>query len=136
MATTFGECGSALPESGACIDHFHALLAAGAENAELRGVHGLTVMSCSLQHPSLCKPWRLESGRDTLRRIFGDGEPWGSVLLEEHPRGVGRQCSAKALAKRKAAVGAEIPIWVVKCPAPGELTVASSDGAAREGQAV
>ncbi len=135
MAATCGECGAALPASGACIDHFHALLAAEVENTELRGVHGLTVMTYYLQHPSLCKPWYLEWSREMVRRIFGDGEPWGSVLLENHPRGVGRQRSAAALAKRKAAGGAEVPTWVVTYPAPGELTVASIDVAASSGQA-
>lgn len=135
MTATCGECGAALPASGACIDHVHALLAAEVQNAELRGVHGLTVMTYYLQHPSLCKPWYLDWGRETMRRIFGEGEPWGSVLLEEHPRGVGRQRSSAALAKRKAAGGSEMPAWVVRRPVAGELTVTSIDVAASDGQA-
>jgi hypothetical protein len=132
---TCGECGAALPASGACIDWFHALLAAEVENAELRGVHGLTVMTYYLQHPSLCKPWYLEWGRETMRRIFGDGEPWHSVLLAEHPRGVGRQRSAAALTRRKAAGGNELPAWVVTHPVAGERTVTSVDAAAERGPA-
>jgi hypothetical protein len=135
MAATCGECGSALPASGACIDHFHILLAAEVASLELRGVHGLTVMTYSLQHPSLCKPWYLDWGRETMRRVFRDGEPWNSVLLEEHPRGVGRQRSAAALAKRKSEGSAKMPDWVVKQPVADELTVTSIDGAATDGQA-
>ena len=135
MDATCGECGAALPASGACIDRFHALLAAEVDNPELRGVHGLTVMTYYLQHPSLCKPWYLDWGREVMRRIFAHGEPWSSVLLEEHPRVVGRQQSAAALAVRKAAGGTEMPSWVVTQPVAGELTIISVDTAAEHGPA-
>ena len=134
MAETCGECGAALPASGACIDHFHALLAAEVDNRELGEAHVLTVLTYYLQHPSLCKPWYLDWGREVMRRIFGDGEPWRSVLLEAHPRGVGRRRSASALVRIKAGGGTELPAWLVRQPPPGELIVTSIDAAARAGQ--
>lgn len=128
------ECGAELPTTGACIDRFHALLAAEAHNDELRRMHGLTVLTYYLQHPSLTKPWYQHYGRETMRRIFGQGEDWQAVLLESHPRGVGRQQSAAAIARLKAAGPKTMPDWVVTGPVPGELTVFSVDPEAASGQ--
>ncbi len=97
-------------------------------------MHGLTVLTYYLQHPSLCKPWYQVSGRETMRRIFGRGEDWQTVLLEGHPRGVGRQQSAAILARRKAAGPAEKPDWVITHPISGELTVESIDPNGPSGQ--
>lgn len=51
------ECGAMLPGDETCQDRFHALLAAEVRNPELLHVHGLTVLTYHLQHPSLTKPW-------------------------------------------------------------------------------
>lgn len=123
------ECGAQSAAVEACGDLFHALLAAEAENAALRRMHGLTVMTYVLQHPSLTRPWYQVWGRDALRRIFGQGEAWQAVLLESHPRGVGRARSAAAVAELKAAGPAAMPGWVTARPVLGELTVASIDPA-------
>lgn len=124
------ECGADPPGDETCRDRFHALLAAEVDNDALRRMHGLTVMTWYVQHPSLSKPWYQAWSRDAMRRIFGQGEDWQSVLLEEHPRGVGRERSAAALARRKAAGGETMPGGVVARPIPGELTVMSIDPAA------
>lgn len=130
------ECGAGCASAETCSDLFHALLAAEAENAALRQMHGMTVMTYFLQHPSLTKPWHQVRGREVMRRIFGQGEAWESVLLEIHPRGVGRRRSAAAVAKLKSAGPAEMPAWVIARPIPGELTVASIDlSAARDEKA-
>lgn len=118
----------------ACIDHFHALLAAEAENAELRSMHGLTVLTYYAQHPSLTKPWLQVSYRSTLYRVFALDEPWSSVLLESHPRGVGRRKSAASTALLKSAAPATMPDWVIQEPVPGELTVTAIDLEAPSGQ--
>jgi hypothetical protein len=110
------------------------LLAAEVDNEELRRMHGLAVLTYHMQHPSLTKPWYQITGAEWLRRIFKQGESWGDVLVEEHPRGVGRQRSAAAIAKRKAAGEATMPDWVVLEPIPGELTVADVDLVAASGQ--
>jgi hypothetical protein len=47
------ECGASLPGGETCRDRFHALLAAEAENVDLARIHGLTVLTYHLQHPSL-----------------------------------------------------------------------------------
>lgn len=117
------ECGAGLPGEESCPDRFHRLLAAEAENAELRQMHGLTVLTWHLQHPSLTRPWFQISGAEVMTRVFGQGEDWGSVLLENHPRGVGRKQSARAIAELKARGPAEMPDWVVTTPLPGELTL-------------
>jgi hypothetical protein len=127
-------CGVDLPGEEACLDRFHALLAAEVGNEELRRMHGLTVLTYHMQHPSLTKPWYQITGAEWLQRIFGQGESWGDVLLEDHPRGVGRQRSAAAIAKRKAAAGTAMPGWVALEPIPGELTVADVDLVAASGQ--
>ncbi len=129
------ECGAALADGGTCIDQFHALLAAEAYSDVLRQMHGLTVLTYYLQHPSLTKPWYQAFGRQTMRRIFVDGENWLTVLLEEHPRGVGRQRSAAAIARRKAAGPDDMPEWVVTRPIPGELHVTAIDADAGAGHA-
>lgn len=132
--TTCPECGAALAGVSACIDHFHALLAAEAEHAELRAMHGLTVLSYYAQHPSLTRPWIQVAYRAALYRVFALGEPWSTVLLENHPRGVGRRKSAANTTLAKAAGPATMPNWVVTSPVPGEATVASIDLRAPSGQ--
>lgn len=123
-----------MPAGATCIEQFHALLAAEATNDELRRMHGLTVMTYFLQHPSLSKPWYQVWGRETTRRIFGQGEDWRTVLLEEHPRGVGRQRAAAMTAARKAAGPAAMPDWVIAKPISGELTIRAVDPDAAAGQ--
>jgi hypothetical protein len=127
------ECGADPPGGRTCLDHFHALLAAETDNAELRGMHGLTVLIYSLQHPSLTKPWYQIFGSEVMRRVFGDGERWGDVLMESHPKRIGRRADA-AVARLKAAGGAEMPDWVIAQPIAGELTVTAVSPTAPSGQ--
>ena len=128
------ECGAELPAEETCLDRFHALLAAEADRNELARMHGLTVLTYYLQHPSLTKPWYQRYGADALRRVFGQGEQWLDVLMEHHPRGVGRRRSAAAMAALKATGGPGMPDWVIPHPIPGELTVDSVDHMAAAGQ--
>ena len=102
------ECGADVPNNETCLDRFHALLAAEAENEELRRMHGLTVLTYHLQHPSLTKPWYQLFGAHVLQRVFGQGEDWGDVLMEIHPRRIGRRADA-AVARLKAAEGPTMP---------------------------
>ena len=129
------ECGAELPSSETCLDRFHALLAAEADSEALRQMHGLTVLTYYMQHPTLTKPWYQIFGAEAFQRIFGQGEPWLDVLLEEHPRGVGRRRSAAAITQRKANAGKTMPPWVITQPIPGELTVTAIDLNAASGQA-
>jgi hypothetical protein len=128
------ECGADLPGDETCLARFHELLGAEAHNEELRQMHGLTVLTYHLQHPSLTRPWYQLYGSEVMPRIFGQGEDWLTVLLEGHPRGVGRRQSAKAVAELKARGGTEMPDWVITTPIPGELTVAAVDPHAPSGQ--
>jgi hypothetical protein len=129
------ECGADVPGDEPCLDRFHALLVAEVENDELRRMHGLSVLTYHLQHPSLTKPWFQIAGAETMRRVFVEGEDWSSVLMEVHPRGIGRRRSAAAVARFKAASGAIMPDWVISGPIPGELTIADIDLTATAGQA-
>jgi hypothetical protein len=129
------ECGADIPGEETCLDRFHAVLAAEVENDELREMHGLTVLTYHLQHPSLTKPWFQVTGAETMRRVFAGGEDWGGVLMEVHPRGVGRRRSAARVARMKAASGAIMPDWVIARPIQGELTIADIDPTATTGQA-
>jgi hypothetical protein len=128
------ECGADLSGEQSCLDRFHALLAAETVNAELRQMHGLTVLTYHLQHPSLTKPWYLKFGAEAMRRIFGQGEDWRDVLMTEHPHRIGRKRSAAAIARRKAAGGTTMPDWVIPHPIPAELNVTSVDPRAPAGQ--
>jgi hypothetical protein len=128
------ECGAVLPGEETCLDRFHALLAAEAGNAELRQMHGLSVLTYHMQHPSLTKPWYQIFGAEAMRRIFGQGEDWRDVLMAEHPHRIGRKRSATAIARRKAAGGTTMPAWVISHPIPGELDVTSVDPSAPAGQ--
>jgi hypothetical protein len=129
------ECGAVLTGEETCRDRFHLLLAAEADNEELATMHGLTVLTYHIQHPSLTKPWFQISGAETFRRVFDQGEDWRAVLLENHPRGVGRQKSAAAIARLKASAGSTMPDWIVSQPIAGELTIVSVDPSAPSGQA-
>ena len=128
------ECGADPSDDSACLDHFHALLAAEVHNEELRGTHGLTVLIYHLQHPSLTKPWYQVYGRQVMRRAFGAGEDWGDVLMESHPRRIGRRADAE-VARLKAAGGSTMPGWVVTRPIAGESTVTTVSPEAPSGQA-
>jgi hypothetical protein len=120
-------CGADLPGAETCLDRFHLLLAVESDNAELRRMHGLTVLTYYLQHSSLTKPWYQMFGAEVMRRVFAQGEDWSSVLLESHPRGVGRTRSAVAVAQLKTRGETTMPDWVIVHAIPGELTVASID---------
>ena len=98
-------------------------------------MHGLTVLTYYLQHPSLTKPWYQGFGAAVMRRVFAAGEEWGDVLMETHPRGVGRRQADAAVARLKASTGGTMPEWVITRPIPGELTVAAVDPTAPGGQA-
>jgi hypothetical protein len=97
-------------------------------------MHGLTVLTYYLQHPSLTKPWFQVYGAEVMRRVFAGGEDWRGVLMEVHPRGVGRRRSEAAVARIKTASGATMPDWVIAHPIQDELTVADIDPAATAGQ--
>jgi hypothetical protein len=129
-----GECGAESGGDETCLDRFHALLAAEDDNEELRQMHGLTVLTYHLQHPSLTKPWYQLFGARVLQRVFGHGEDWGEVLMETHPRRIGRRADA-AVARLKAAGGPTMPSWVVSHPIAGELTIATMDPDASPGPA-
>ncbi len=126
------ECGAELPGGETCLGHFHALLAAEVDNDELRRMHGLTALTYYLQHPSLTKPWYQLFGARVMRRVFADGEDWGEVLMETHPRGVGRQQADAAVARLKADAPSVMPDWVITRPIAGESTVTSIDLASVE----
>ncbi|HEX2282781.1 MAG TPA: DUF5946 family protein [Thermomicrobiales bacterium] len=127
-----GECGAETAGDETCLARFHSLLAAEVDNEELRRMHGLTVLTYHLQHPSLTKPWFQLFGADVFRRVFGQGEDWGSVLMETHPRRIGRRADL-ADARLKAAGGPTMPGWVVSHPIAGELTIATIDPGASPG---
>jgi hypothetical protein len=129
------ECGADLPGTETCLGHFHALLAAEADSEELRQMHGLTVMTYYLQHPSLTKPWFQQYGAEVMRRVFSRGERWQDVLLEAHPHGVGRRQAEIAIRRLKSGAPSAMPDWVVTRPIPDELTVTSVDPEAATGHA-
>jgi hypothetical protein len=120
------EWGAEVQGDETCLDRFHALLAAEVDNEELRQMHGLTVLTYHLQHPSLTKPWYQIFGARVLQRVFGQGEDWGDVLMEMHPHRIGRRADT-AVARLKAAAGSTMPDWVVSHPIAGELTIATID---------
>ena len=128
------ECGATLPGAETCEERFHALLAAEQYNAELFRMHGLTVLTYHLQHPSRTKPWYQAAGYDTMRRSFGEGRDWWEVLSEGRRRGTAEREVARWKDAYKAS-GATMPPWVVTRPVPGELTVADVDPLAPSGQA-
>ena len=120
------ECGAEFAGDETCLARFHILLAAEVDNEELRRMHGLTVLTYHLQHPSLTKPWYQLFGARVFQRVFGQGEDWGDVLMETHPRRIGRRADA-AVARLKAAAGPTMPEWVVTHPIAGEMTIATID---------
>ena len=128
------ECGAEIAGDETCLARFHSLLAAEVDNEELRGMHGLTVLTYYLQHPSLTKPWYQLFGSRVFQRVFGQGEDWGDVLMETHPSRIGRRADA-AVARLKAASGPTMPDWVVSRPIAGELTIAAIDPDAPPGAA-
>ncbi|MDP9366077.1 MAG: DUF5946 family protein [Chloroflexota bacterium] len=141
------ECGADLPGAETCEGRFHALLAAEVENEELARMHGLTVLTYQLQHPSRTKPRYQEFGAGVMHRAFGGGEDWTEALaaVAGRPGGYDRDRNRwrqvgpqknweRALNERKAAAGAAMPPWVVATPIAGEVTVADVDPAAPAGQ--
>ena len=143
-----GECGAALAGEETCLERFDALLAAEAQNAELRRMHGLTVLTYHVQHPSRTKPWYQAFGAEVMRRAFGRGEDWTEALAAvagrpggfDRERGRWRQVGPqkgweRELNERKAAAGSAMPGWVVARPIAGEATVADVDPLAPAGQA-
>ncbi len=124
------ECGADMGDE-TCLDRFHALLGAEYHSQEAAQMHGLTVLTFHIQHPSLTKPWYQVSGYGFLRRMFGegrDGRDWGQVLTEGGMRK--RQAD---VARWKATIGPEMPAEIVTYPVAGELTVADIDPAAPPG---
>ena len=83
---TCTECGADLPSDETCRDRFHVLLAAESHNQELARMHGLTVLTYHVQHPSLTKPWYQAWGYEILRRSFGQRQDWWDVLkgVQQH----------------------------------------------------
>lgn len=122
------ECGANLPGKETCLDRFHALLGAEYFSEEAAQMHGLTVLTFHLQHPSLTKPWYQVGGYDAMRRIFGAGreKEWLQVLYEM------RQGSFRRF---KASVGPSMPPEIVTRPVPGEMTVADLDPSVPPGHA-
>jgi hypothetical protein len=127
---TCDECGARLPGAATCLEHFHALLAAEWNNAELARMHGLTVLTYHVQHPSRTKPWYQVYGYPVLRRIFGQGEDWWVVLSE----GTSRERQER-VTRLKATAPTTLPPWVVTRPVAGELTVLAVSADAPAGQA-
>lgn len=141
------ECGATLPGAETCEERFHALLAAEVEHEELARMHGLTVLTYHLQHPSRTKPWFQVFGAEVMRRAFADGGDWREALAavagraggydrdRERWRQVGPQKGwERALNERKAAAGTAMPAWVAAGPIAGEATGADLDPAAPTGQ--
>jgi hypothetical protein len=127
---TCAECGAALLGDETCQDRFYALLGAESHNAELARMHGLTVLTYHLQHPSLTKPWYQEAGYNVMRRSFGAGRDWREVLEE------GRTyLHSAAFQQWKRDYGTILSPEIVTGPIPGELTVAAVDPTAPGGQA-
>jgi hypothetical protein len=124
------ECGAILAGDETCQDRFHALLAAEVHNAELMHVHGLTVLTYHLQHPSLTKPWYQAAGYDLMRRLFEPGRDWFDVLMEGRRRGT----AEREAARWKHAYGSVMPPEVATQPVAGEMTVADIDPMAPAGQ--
>lgn len=141
------ECGAELPGEETCGERFGALLAAEVENEELRRMHGLTVLTYHLQHPSRTKPWYQSWGAEVMRRAFGAGEDWVGAIeaAAGRPGGFDRERNRwrrvgpqkgweRALNERKAAAGTETPGWAIAEPIAGEATIAEVDLAAPSGQ--
>lgn len=108
-----------------CLERFHALLGAESHSPEAAQMHGLTVLTFHIQHPSLTKPWYQAAGYSTMRRIFGEGREgrdWLGALTEG-----GMRERQRNVARWKAAYGAEMPPWVATGPVAGEMTVADID---------
>jgi hypothetical protein len=122
------ECGADLPNDQTCAGRFEALLASDFGGvAEAFDVHGLTVLTYQLQHPSGVKPWYPTLGYDLMRRIFGQGENWRDVLAE-----LRQNQSSLAHWKRS---GRTVSPEIVTHPVPGERTIADIDPAAPAGHA-
>jgi hypothetical protein len=141
------ECGAGLPGEETCGERFGALLAAEEGNEELRRLHGLTVLTYHLQHPSLTKPWYQLWGAEVMRRAFGQGEDWVAAIEAtmgrpggfDRERGRWRQGGPqkgweRAFNERKAAAGSEMPGWVKRGPIAGEATIADIEHGAPAGQ--
>lgn len=143
------ECGAELPGGETCDERFGALLAAEVANEELARLHGLTVLTYHLQHPSRTKPWYQLFGAEVMRRAFapGQSEDWVDALeaATERPGGYDRERNRwrqvgpqkaweRRLNERKQAAGDTMPDWVRAHPISGEATIADIDLAASSGQ--
>ena len=127
---TCAECGAKMQNNETCRDRFHALLAAESYNAELARMHGLTVLTYHVQHPSLTKPWYQEAAYEVMRRTFGQGIDWWEVLSE------GRHyTNSAAFQQWKRNYGSTLSPEVVTRPVPGEMTIEAIDPDAPSGQA-
>jgi hypothetical protein len=136
MPATCPECGAPLPESGRCLDHFHALLlleqavaADPAATSHGRGeiAHFYAVSSYALQHPEGMN-YRAEALAD-LRRLVADHLA-GRITLAEQRQRVHRTPAGDARVTRRA--GDEIARWPV---ASWPLTVADVLAGGVEGYA-
>lgn len=125
-----GECGAVLRGDETCQERFHAILAAEQDSQELARMHGLTVLTYHVQHPSLTKPWYQEVGYDLLRRSFAPRQDWWRVLEEGRP-----YLHSSRFQEWKRAYGPALAPEIVTGPVPGELTVADVDLAAPSGHA-
>ena len=142
------ECGAEFAGGETCRERFGALLAAEADNEEPARMHGLTVLTCHVQHPSRTRPWFQAFGAAVMRRTFVDGEQWGEAIAAELGRPGGfdrarsrwrqvgsRKAREAALNERKRASGQTMPAWVAARPVAGEATVTDIDVVGRHGQA-
>src|SRR4051794_2354233 len=127
------ECGADLPGEETCLERFHALLGAEYHSEEAAHMHGLTVLTFHLQHPSLTKPWYQVAGYEAMRRIFGTGRDheWLQVLYEMQEREEMR--GARNFNRWKESVGTDMPPEIITRPVPGEMTVADLDPKAPPG---
>jgi len=78
------DCGGAIPEDGACLDHFNLMIVWEWEH-QLYDVHHLMVLSYYLQHPHLYSREGLEGALELLRRFIIKGEYVFDVREELRP---------------------------------------------------
>jgi hypothetical protein len=85
-------------------------------------MHGLTVLTYHVQHPSLTKPWYQVTAYDAMRRFFGEGrsgEDWLQIMKYEWTQNKVRDI--------KAAGPSVMPPEIVTSPVAGEMTIADID---------
>ncbi|HEX8229930.1 MAG TPA: DUF5946 family protein [Chloroflexia bacterium] len=124
------ECGADMGDE-TCMDRFHALLVAESHSQEAADMHGLTVLTYHVQHPSLTKPWYQVACYGFLRRIFEEGREgrdWEAIITEG-----GMKKRQADVTRWKATIGPEMPPEIVTQPVAGEMTIADIDPAAPPG---